>query len=293
MTSKTTRSRRLLLAGLAAAVATGIAAAPAATAASPGHHPSGAAHPTVRPKPTVVLVHGAWADSSSWNAVVKRLQKDGYPVTAPADPLRGLADDSAYLAAYLKTVPGPVVLVGHSYGGAVITNAADLSPNVKALVYIAAFAPDKGESVNDLVGKFPGSHLSDDPAAPIPTALNAVPFPQPDGSTGVDLYIKPDKYRDVFLSNRLSPASAAALAATQRPLNAQAAGEPSAAAAWKHIPSWYLVASDDHAIPAAAERFMAQRAHAHTVEVDAPHAAPLTNPGAVSRLVEDAAGHVR
>ncbi|MFB7293885.1 alpha/beta fold hydrolase [Actinacidiphila glaucinigra] len=246
------------------------------------------------PKPTVVLVHGAWADSAGWTGVAKRLQADGYPVTAPATPLRGLGSDAAYLADYLKTVNGPVVLVGHSYGGAVITNAATGNPNVKALVYIAAFAPDKGESIADLVGKYPGSHLSDDPAAPVPTALNAVPFTQTDGSTGVDLYIKPDKFRDVFMSNRVSTSKAAALAATQRPVTAQAVGEPSVTTpAWKAIPSWYLVARADQTIPAAAERFMAERAHAHTVETEGPHAVHVTDPQVVTRLIEKAATTTR
>ncbi|MFE0510092.1 lipase family alpha/beta hydrolase [Streptomyces sp. NPDC058964] len=251
--------------------------------AAPDHHTGHEA------KPTVVLVHGAWADSSSWSGVVKRLQADGYPVAAPATPLRGLRSDSAYLADYLKTIRGPIVLVGHSYGGAVITNAATGNPHVKALVYIAAFAPDKGESAAELIGKFPGSHLSDDPNAPLPTALIPVPFTQADGSTGTDLYIKPDKYRDVFLSNQVNRAKAAELATTQRPITAQAVGEPSGTPAWKTIPSWYLVADGDHTIPAAAERAMASRAHAHTVEVDGPHAVAVTDPHAVTRLVERAA----
>ncbi|MET8449038.1 alpha/beta hydrolase [Streptomyces sp. NPDC005209] len=241
------------------------------------------------PKPTVVLVHGAWADASGWSNVVKRLQKDGYPVVAPPNPLRSLSTDSAYLAAYLKTISGPIVLVGHSYGGAVITNAATDNPNVKALVYIAAFAPDRDETVAALSAKFPGSHLTDDPTAPIPTALNAVPFPQADGTSGVDFYLKPDKFRDVFLSGRGTSADAAALAATQRPIAAQAFGEPTGAPAWRTIPSWYLVAKNDHAIAPAAERFMAHRAHAHTVETDAPHDAQLTDPRAVSHLIERAA----
>ncbi|MEU6341179.1 alpha/beta hydrolase [Streptomyces sp. NPDC046977] len=282
-----THNRRIRLAVVGAAglaLAAGLAAT--ATAAPGDRH--GTAGPAAA-KPTVVLVHGAWADSAGWNGVIKRLQADGYPVAAPANPLRGVASDSAYLKDYLKTIHGPVVLVGHSYGGSVITNAATGNPEVKALVYIAAFAPDKGESLGSISARFPGSHLSDDPAAPVPTALDAVPFTQPDGGTGVDLYIKPDKYRDVFLSNRLNRAAAAQLAAGQRPIAAQAFGEPSGTPAWKTIPSWYLVATADHAIPPAAERFMASRAHARTVEVNAPHAAPLTDAGAVTRLVEQAA----
>ncbi|WP_329295816.1 alpha/beta hydrolase [Streptomyces sp. NBC_01455] len=240
-------------------------------------------------KPTVVLVHGAWSDSSSWSGVVKRLQGDGYKVSAPAMPLRDLSSDSAYLADYLKTVKGPIVLVGHSYGGAVITNAATGNSQVKALVYVAAFAPDKGESTADLVAKFSGSHLSDDPNAPLPTALSPVPFTQADGSTGTDLYIKPDKYRDVFLSDQVNSAKAAELAATQRPITARAVGEPSGTPAWKTIPSWYLVALEDHTLPAAAERAMAARAHAHTVEVAGPHAIAVTDPQAVTHLAELAA----
>ncbi|MEV7150101.1 MULTISPECIES: alpha/beta hydrolase [unclassified Streptomyces] len=276
------RSGRLAaIATTALALAAGVSTTTAF--ATQDHHADAAA------KPTVVLVHGAWADSSSWNGVVRRLQGDGYRVTAPATPLRGLSSDASYLADYLKTVKGPIVLVGHSYGGAVITDAAAGNPRVKALVYIAAFAPDKGESAAGLAAEYPGSHLSDDPHAPVPTALNPVPFTQADGSTGVDLYIKPDKYRDVFLSNRLGAAKAAELAATQRPVTAQALGEPSTAPAWKSIPSWYLVAGADHAIPPAAQRAMAARAHAHTVEVAAPHDVAVTDPHAVTRLVERAA----
>ncbi|MFD1277581.1 esterase/lipase family protein [Streptomyces kaempferi] len=262
------------------AIAAGVSTAASAT---PAHHPGHGA------KPTVVLVHGAWSDSAGWNGVVKRLQADGYKTAAPATPLRGLSSDSAYLADYLKTIKGPIVLVGHSYGGSVITDAATGNSHVKALVYVAAFAPDKGESTADLVAKFPGSHLSDDPNAPLPTALSPVPFTQADGSTGTDLYIKPDKYRDVFLSNKVDTTKAAELAATQRPITAQAVGEPSGTPAWKTIPSWYLVAHDDHTLPAAAERAMAARAHAHTIEVASPHAIAVTAPNAVTRLVEQAA----
>lgn len=240
-------------------------------------------------KPTVVLVHGAWADSSSWKGVVNRLQSEGYPVVAPAVPLRGLSSDASYLSDYLKTISGPIVLVGHSYGGSVITQAATGNSHVSALVYVAAFAPDKGETANGLATKFPGSHLSDDPNAVPPTALNAVPLDN--GAQGVDLYIKSDKFRDVFLSNRVSAARAAELAATQRPITGQALNEPTGTPAWQGgaIPSWYLVAGDDHVIPPAAERFMAKRAGAHTVEVDAPHDVMLTNPGTVTGLIEKAA----
>ncbi|MDQ0771743.1 pimeloyl-ACP methyl ester carboxylesterase [Streptomyces aurantiacus] len=256
--------------------------APLAMADPAQHNPSG-------PKPTVVLVHGAWSDSSSWGGVIKRLHRDGYRVNAAALPLRGLSSDAAYVSDYLKSIPGPIVLVGHSYGGSVITNAARGNTNVKALVYVAAFAPDKGETSNELVAKFPGTHITDDPDAPVPTALNAVPFTQADGTQGIDLYLKPDHYRDMFLNDSVSNSDVAALSAEQRPVTAQATNEASGEPAWKSIPSWYLVAKNDHTIPAAAEKFMAKRAHAHTVEVDAPHVAALTNPGAVTGLVEQAA----
>lgn len=243
-------------------------------------------------KPTVVLVNGAWSDAASWSGVVKRLQADGYPVTAPPTGLRGLSDDSAYLASYLKTIQGPVVLVGQSYGGSVITNAATGNTNVKALVYISAFAPDTHETVQGLTAQFPGSQITNDPTAAIPTALTPVPFTKADGTTGVDLYAKADQYRNLFLSDRVSSRTAAELAATQSPAAPQALGEPSGDPAWKTVPSWYLVSKDDHVIPPAAERFMADRAHAHTIEADTPHAAQVTNPGIVTNLIEQAAGTV-
>ncbi|MER6850638.1 alpha/beta hydrolase [Streptomyces flaveolus] len=239
-------------------------------------------------KPTVVLVHGAWSDGSSWKGVTKRLQAQGYTVDAPAVPLRGLSGDATYLSDYLKTIKGPIVLVGHSYGGSVITQAAAGNTSVSALVYIAAFAPDKGETASGLTAKFPGSHISDDPNAQIPTALNPVPFSD-NGTTNADLYIKQDKFRDVFLSNSVSSSNAAVLAATQRPVTPQALGEPTGTPAWQTTPSWYLVAGNDHLIPPAAERFMAQRAHAHTSEVNAPHDVLLTNPTTVSDVIQQAA----
>ncbi|WP_369221608.1 alpha/beta fold hydrolase [Streptomyces sp. R39] len=269
--------------------ATGVALAAGVTAFASAA-PSSQASSTS--KPTVVLVNGAWSDSASWSGVVKRLQADGYPVTAPPTGLRGLSDDSAYLASYLKTIQGPIVLAGQSYGGSVITNAATGNPNVKALVYISAFAPDKGESVQDLTAKFPGTQITNDPTAPIPTALTPVPFTKADGTTGVDLYAKADQYRNLFLSDLVSSQTAAELAATQSPAAPQALGEPSGDPAWKTIPSWTLVSKNDHVIPPATERFMADRAHSHTIEADTPHAAQVTNPGIVTDLIEKAAGTV-
>ncbi|MFI9729474.1 alpha/beta fold hydrolase [Streptomyces sp. NPDC052092] len=231
-------------------------------------------------KPTVVLVHGAFADSSSWNGVIERLRRGGHPVLAVANPLRDLAGDAGYVRSVLEHVQGPVVLAGHSYGGAVISAAASGSSKVKALVYIAAFIPDQGESALELSNMYPGSTLG-------PT-LDAVPFPLPDGGTGTDLYIKPDKFHDQFAAD--APADLAGLmAATQRPVAASALEARASAAAWKAIPSYSLVATDDQNIPPAAQRFMAERAHAHTVEVKASHAVTVSQPDAVARIIERAA----
>jgi pimeloyl-ACP methyl ester carboxylesterase len=233
------------------------------------------------PKPTIVFVHGAFADASGWGAQITRLQSRGYPVIAPANPLRGVASDSAYLASILDTISGPIVLVGHSYGGEVITNAATGNPNVKALVYIAAFAPDEGETSGALATMFPGSMLT-------PENLVFRPFPIDDVTTGTDGYINPGVFREVFCAD-LSAPDAAVLAATQRPGSLSTLGEPSGVPAWKTIPSWYLVATQDHAIPAEAERFMAHRMGAQTVEVDSSHVAMISHPTEVTQLVLAAA----
>jgi pimeloyl-ACP methyl ester carboxylesterase len=234
-------------------------------------------------KPTIVLVHGAWADGSSWDKVVRRLQAQGYTVDVPPNPLRGLASDSAYIAAFVDTISGPVVLVGHSYGGAVITDAASSTPNVKALVYINAFAPDQGESILQLVGAQPGSALAGNPA----DVFNVVPF-----AGGADLYVKPSVFPGAF-ANDLPPEKAAVLAATQRPLAEAAVSEPSGPPAWKTIPSWYLVGTADHVLPPAEQEFMASRMHAHTVDVDASHLSMISQPDAVTQLILDAAASVR
>lgn len=233
-------------------------------------------------KPTVVLVHGGFADATnSWDGVVKRLQDKGYPVLAPANPLRGLATDSAYLASVLDSIEGPIVLVGHSYGGAVITNAAANDPDVKALVYIAAFVPDNGERLGELISKYPGSEIQ--------AALNHVPYPNPDGSTGTDLYIKSDKFREVFAAD-LPESTTKVMSATQRPFSAQSFADSTQEAAWHTIPSWGLVATADKAIPAELERFEYDRAGARgVVEVDASHVAMVSHPGVVSNLIVEAA----
>jgi pimeloyl-ACP methyl ester carboxylesterase len=228
------------------------------------------------PKPTVVLVHGAFADASGWNDVIHRLQRKGYPVLAPANPLRGVDSDSAYLRSVLATVTGPIVLVGHSYGGFVLTNAATGNPNVKALVYIAAFAPDAGDTVGGLSMQFPGSRLG-------PDALDFRPYPG-----GTDSYIKLSLFREVFAAD-VTPPTAAVMARSQRPAELNTLGQPSGVPAWKSIPSWTLVARDDLVIPAAAQRFMAQRAGARIVELRASHVAMISKPGPTTDLILDAA----
>jgi pimeloyl-ACP methyl ester carboxylesterase len=231
-------------------------------------------------KPTIVLVHGAWADASSWDGEIRRLQADGYPVVAPANPLRSLSGDAAYIASVLKTIKGPIVLVGHSYGGAVITNAATGNPNVKALVYIDAFVPAQGESVLQLAAKNPGSQL--------PASITEAPYTQGSGQTGVDVYIKTADFRSAFAGD-VPPAKADLMAVTQRPVTLAALSEKSSAPAWKSIPSWYLVGRQDEAVPPATQLFMANRAHSHTVEIDASHASLVSHPAAVTKLIRRAA----
>lgn len=232
---------------------------------------------TNKAKPTIVLVHGAWADSSSWSKVISRLQRKGYRVIAPANPLRSLAGDSAYLASILSQEQGPFVLVGHSYGGAVISNAAAGNPDAKALVYINGFVPEVGEDILHLAGE--GSLIE--------SSIEFKQFP-PGGETDVDVYIKPANFHETFAGD-LSIRQAAVLAVTQRPIALAAAAAPSQSAAWKAIPSWYLLGRQDKSITPAAQRFMADRAGSTTIEVDASHLSLISRPGAVAKLIEDAA----
>ena len=233
-----------------------------------------------RTLPTIVLVHGAWADSSSWHKVITRLQAKGYTVDAPANPLRGLASDSAYLAGFLSTLTGPIVLVGHSYGGAVITNAATGNANVKALVYIDAFAPAQGESLGQLVTAQPGSALG-------PGSFNIVPLAGGDA----DLYVKQNLFPGDF-ANDLPAKVGAELAAVQRPLAASVNSELSGPPAWASIPSWYFVGTLDRVLPPAEQLIMAARMNATTVEVPASHLAMLSQPDAVTKLIIAAAQSV-
>ncbi len=231
-------------------------------------------------KPTVVLVHGAFADSSSWNGVIAKLRGDGYPVIGVANPLRALHSDAEFLGSVLTSVDGPIVLAGHSYGGSVMSEAADGHPRVKALVYVASFLLEAGESTGDLAGKFPGNELG--------SALRPVPVRGPDGGTVDDLYIQQEKFREVFATD-VPEEAAALMAVTQRPIVADALGDKATKAAWRTIPSWNLVTVQDLAVPAESQRFMAERARSHTLEVDASHAVTVSQPLAVARLIDEAA----
>jgi pimeloyl-ACP methyl ester carboxylesterase len=263
-----TTTRRAVLAG-SAAVAAGTLLG---TSEAQAQH-----RPAAKPKPTVVLVHGAFADSSGWNDVSARLIRENYPVIAPANPLRSVAADSAYLASILATLSGPIVLAAHSYGGIVITNAATGNPNVKALVYVAAFAPDQGESLLDLQTKYPGSKLNE-------AALDFRPY----GENLVDGYIKKEFFHDVFAGD-VPRATTNLMQAGQRPADARTLGEPSGAPAWKTIPSHYLVARNDQVLPVAAQRFMARRAKAQVHEVGASHVAMISQPAVTADLIKRAA----
>jgi pimeloyl-ACP methyl ester carboxylesterase len=261
-------STRLALLGLLTALLVALPIASASAAAAPA-------------KPTVVLVHGAWADASGWNDVAHSLQGKGYDVIAPANPLRGVPTDAAYLKTVLASIKGPIVLVGHSYGGMVMTNAATGNANVKALVYIAAFAPDQGETAGGIEQINPGSQAAG-------ANLTIRPF---DGG-GKDVYITPADFHHVFCQD-VPARQSALMAAEQRPLSLSAFADVSGVPAWKTIPSWYMVASHDRAIPPATERFMAKRMKATTVEVDSSHVAMISHPAAVTKLVLRAAATVR
>ncbi|MER6078059.1 alpha/beta fold hydrolase [Streptomyces sp. NPDC001833] len=234
-----------------------------------------------RQKPTIVLVHGAFADASSWNGVVQRLQQNGYTVDAPANPLRGVAQDSAYLASFLKSVKGPIVLVGHSYAGEVISQAAVGNDNVKALVYINAIMPDKGESQATLAAKFA--------PAPLTKALKLVPFRNADGTSGTDVYIQPDKLRQVFAAD-LPNSQTTLMGVTQRPIAMSAFADRLTGAAWHTKPVYALVGRQDRAINPALELFEAKRANARkTVEINSSHVSLVSHPQAVKDLIVNAA----
>jgi pimeloyl-ACP methyl ester carboxylesterase len=232
---------------------------------------------------TVVLVHGAFADASSWNGVIERLQARGVSVTAPANPLRGIAVDSAYVAAVLEQIEGPVVAVGHSYGGAVITNAATDAKNVVGLVYVAAFAPDEGETLGAVEAGSKDSILN--------SALVPGQYPTADGGSATELSIDPAKAHDAFAGD-LSDRQAALIAATQRPIADAAFSEPNGPPAWKHLPSWAVVATGDKAAGTDVVRSMAERAGATITEVEGSHVIMISQPDAVTGVILEAVAAV-
>jgi pimeloyl-ACP methyl ester carboxylesterase len=232
-------------------------------------------------RPTIVLVHGAFADASSWNGIAKTLESRGYPVLSIANPLRGVGSDAQYAASVINAVKGPKVLVGHSYGGMIISKAAESNPDVKALVYVAALAPEQGETVAGLAGKFKGGTLGDALADPVSLA---------DG--GKELYVRQDKFRQQFPAD-VAPQQAALMAASQRPVTVAALNEAATGSAWKQLPSYFVYGTADRNIPLEALRFMAKRAHAKDiVEVKgASHVVMVSHPEEVAKLIEEAAGN--
>ena len=263
---------RLIIPALAVAIAaliipfSQIASAHTMTRAVPG---SG-------PKPAIVLEHGAWANTASWYGVIQRLQADGYTVYAPPNPLQGLTYDSAYLADFLHSISGPIVLVGHSYGGDVITNAATGDTQVKALVYVDAFIPDQNQTLAQLLAAFPGSCAN-------PSNLTVVPFPGAPAGVG-DAYITQSAFPSC-MANGLPAREAQALGAVQAPLATIALTQPSGVPAWKTIPSWAVVGTADHAILPASQLAMAENAHARITEVTAPHLSMVSDPGVVTSVI--------
>ena len=267
--------REMLVTGAAVASAAAVLAPLTSAAATEGDEAKAKA------KPTIVLVHGGYADSSCWNQTLSYLQGNGYATICGANPLRGIPTDAPYIASLLESVKGPVVLVGHSMGGTVITNAAAGKSNVKALVYIAAFVPDVGETQGELINKYPGSEV-------LPVSV-PVPYTKADGTTGTDLYLS-KKGQAAFCAD-IPKHEFDLLQATQRPFDAASFTYPTKAAAWHKIPVWGLVAGRDKAIPPAAERWMYKRAKARKV-VEVPtssHCAMLSHPRIVADLIEDAA----
>jgi pimeloyl-ACP methyl ester carboxylesterase len=232
------------------------------------------------PRPTIVLVHGDWADGSSWSGVIERLQRRGFTVVAPPNPLRGPSSDAPYLASFLQTISGPIVLVAHSYGGFVITNAATGNDNIRALVYIDAFIPDIGQTLVELAA---GSCV--DPA----TAFNAVPVP----GGMVDLYLRSEAnppypgFAECF-ANGVNRNQAAVLAAVQRPAALNQFGEPSGPPAWETIPSWSLIGTADRVITPAQQQVMSTNAGAQISTVKAGHLSLVTRPNAVTDIIETA-----
>jgi pimeloyl-ACP methyl ester carboxylesterase len=228
-------------------------------------------------RPTVVLVHGAFADGSSWNEVIKRLQAQGVQVTAPANPLRGIAIDSAYIASLLDQIPGPVLVVAHSYGGAVITNAATNAEGVLGLVYVCAFAPDEGEPLGAIASNSKDSVV-------VPTLI-PLQYPTGEGQeTATEFTIDPEKFHEVFAAD-LNVEQTALMAATQRPLSGLPFSEPTGVPAWKNLPSWAVVSSGDKVVGTGAVRSMAQRAGATITEAEGSHVIMMSQPEIVTDVI--------
>ncbi|WP_433125205.1 alpha/beta fold hydrolase [Micromonospora sp. CA-240977] len=272
--------RRLIYVGAAigALTLTGVGIGSAQAATSLAQHSRSAAV-----KPTVVLVHGAWADGSSWDKVAAKLQHGGYRVVTPPNLLSGVENDAASLRAYLDTITGPVVLVGHSYGGMVITNAARGDEQVKALVYVDAYIPDQHDTVFSLTSAVPGSVFAAEPS----TVFDQVAIP---GNTeAANFYVKPSIFGKAFADKTIPAKDVAVLAARQRPLASNALFEESGEPAWRTIPSWSVIGKQDAVIPAAEQIAMSERAKAHAVQINAPHLSMVTDPGAVTNQIEAAA----
>jgi pimeloyl-ACP methyl ester carboxylesterase len=234
-------------------------------------------------RPTVVLVHGSFADASGFTDVIRRLQARGYPVIAPSNPLRTLVSDAAYLRSVLDTIEGPIVVAAHSYGGMVMTSAATGHRGVRALVYVNAFAPAEGEAANDLAYQFPGSML-----IPPNLTIRAYPITDP-AQTGQEAYINADVFHDAFAAD-LDRDTTAAMAASQRPIDLASLQQPCGAPAWATVPSWFVIGRDDRTIPVELHRFMAERAGAvETVELPASHVLMISRPAEVVDLIEAAA----
>jgi len=284
--SRPSRSRSARLIGIGAALALvatagtiGVTSAQAAPARTATAKVARASYPTPAVKPTIVLVHGAFADAAGWDSEIDQLTRLGYPVIAPANPLRGLSTDAAYIRSVLDTITGPIILVGHSYGGSVISEAAEGDPNVKAMVYAGAFLPYTNESTASVLKNttlYPGSLLST-------ATLTARPFPNAAvaGGEDADLYITPSDFREVFAGDE-SVTKANELALTQRPLAASAYNEAlTGVPAWSTIPTWDLITLNDKAISPAGQMMMAKRAHAHISTVWSSHDVMISHPTAV------------
>jgi pimeloyl-ACP methyl ester carboxylesterase len=227
-------------------------------------------------KPLIVLVHGALTDASVWNSVAEQLQRNGYTTLAPAMPLRSLHADAEYLSSILTTVEGPVVLIGHSYGGSVISHPILTKHALISLVFVSAFLQDSGETARELNGRWPGSKLGE---------TTAVIRPYPGGN---DLYLKADSFAEVYAGD-MSPQQARILAAAQRPIDPKALGESFIESpTWRNVPTWVVVSTEDSSIPTEAQRLMAARARATMIEVAASHASPLSQAKAVAEHIMSA-----